>query len=613
MVVRAAESARGDVHDRNDHLAASLVPVLTMGDSGSATRPSRSCPMSESTPPLAPRPVSSPGEGVTRRGLLGSALAVGAAAPLAGCSGGRIVAERKVDVLLIGGGIMSATLGVLLRELEPNWTQEMVERLDQVAEESSNGWNNAGTGHSALCELNYTPVNAKDGKVEIQKAIDINEQFQTTRQFLSHQVRTGTLARPRSFINSTPHMNLVWGQENVEFLRKRHAALGASPLFSGMEFTTDPKQIANWVPVMMEGRDPAQPLAATRSPLGTDCDWGEVTRQYIASLRRSDRFRLTTGHEVRSLEQNGDGTWRVTAHDRKTGERQVITARFVFAGAGGGALPILQKSGIPEGDVYAGFPVGGSFLVTENPAIARRHLAKVYGKAAVGSPPMSVPHLDTRYFGGKQTLLFGPFATFSTKFLKEGSYFDLPKSVTLDNFRPMLAVGWDDFALVEYLAGQLMLSDKDRMDALREYLPKAQDGDWRLWQAGQRVQIIKRDPEKGGVLKLGTEIVAAKDGSIAALLGASPGASTAPSIMLNLIKQVFADRLASPAWQAKLREIVPSYGVKLNDDPQLLAHEWNATAETLQLAIPSPAVHVTTTPRPAATRVKVDRHPDLAL
>lgn len=276
-------------------------------------------------------------------------------------------------------------------------------------------------------------------------------------------------------------------------------------------------------------------------------------------------------------------------------------------------MPILQKSGIPEGDVYAGFPVGGSFLVTENPAIARRHLAKVYGKAAVGSPPMSVPHLDTRYFGGKQTLLFGPFATFSTKFLKEGSYFDLPKSVTLDNFRPMLAVGWDDFALVEYLAGQLMLSDKDRMDALREYMPKAQDGDWRLWQAGQRVQIIKRDPEKGGVLKLGTEIVAAKDGSIAALLGASPGASTAPSIMLNLIKQVFADRLASPAWQAKLREIVPSYGVKLNDDPQLLAHEWNATAETLQLAIPSPAVHVTTTPRPAATRVKVDRHPDLAL
>ncbi len=134
-----------------------------------------------------------------------------------------------------------------------------------------------------------------------------------------------------------------------------------------------------------------------------------------------------------------------------------------------------------------------------------RHLAKVYGKAAVGSPPMSVPHLDTRYFGGKQDAAVSAPSPPSPQFLKEGSYFDLPKSVTLDNFRPMLAVGWDDFALVEYLAGQLMLSDKDRMDALREYLPKAQDGDWRLWQAGQRVQIIKRDPEKGGVLKLGTE------------------------------------------------------------------------------------------------------------
>ena len=508
---------------------------------------------------------------------------------------------------------MSATLAVLLRELEPSWTIELVERLDKVAEESSGGWNNAGTGHSALCELNYTPVNAADGRVEIAKAIEINEQWQITRQFLSHQLRAGVLSDPRAFINSTPHMNLVWGRENVEFLRKRHAALGASPLFSGMEFTTDPHQIGQWVPLMMEGRSGGLPLAATRSPLGTDCDWGEVTRQYITSLSRQPGVTMTAGYEVRKLERNADKSWRVTAEQTNGGGKRIINARFVFAGAGGGALPILQASGIPEADNYAGFPVGGSFLVSEKPEIANRHLAKVYGKAAVGSPPMSVPHLDTRYFGGKQTLLFGPFATFSTKFLKEGSYFDLPKSVTLDNFRPMLAVGWDDFALVEYLAGQLMLSDKDRMDALREYMPKAQDGDWRLWQAGQRVQIIKRDPEKGGVLKLGTEIVAAKDGSIAALLGASPGASTAPSIMLNLIKQVFADRLASPAWQAKLREIVPSYGVKLNDDPQLLAHEWNATAETLQLAIPSPAVHVTTTPRPVATRVKVDRHPDLAL
>ncbi|WP_082543582.1 malate dehydrogenase (quinone) [Sphingomonas sp. Leaf339] len=553
-----------------------------------------------------------PTGGVTRRGLLGSAIVAGSAAMVPGAATGAAT-ERNVDVLLIGGGIMSATLAVLLHQLEPSWTIELVERLDQVAEESSGGWNNAGTGHSALCELNYTPVNAADGLVEIKKAVEINEQFQVTRQFLSHQVQAGMLANPRSFINSTPHMNLVWGNDNVAFLQKRHAALEASPLFSGMEFTTDPAQIAAWVPLMMQGRPAGTKLAATRSPLGTDCNWGEVTRQYIASMKKQPGFTLTTGHEVRSLERETDGHWRVTARDMKSDDKQVIKARFVFAGAGGGALPILQKSGIPEADDYAGFPVGGSFLVTDNPTIAQRHLAKVYGKAAVGSPPMSVPHLDTRYLDGKQVLLFGPFATFSTKFLKQGSYFDLPASVTIDNFRPMLAVGWDDFDLVEYLAGQLIMSQEDRMNALREYFPGAKDADWRLWQAGQRVQIIKRDPDKGGVLKLGTEIVASKDGSIAALLGASPGASTAPSIMLDLLKKVFGNRLATPQWQAKIREIVPSYGNSLNDDPDGIAKTWASTAETLQLAVASPAVHVTDRPRPAATRVKVDRSPDLAL
>jgi malate dehydrogenase (quinone) len=554
--------------------------------------------------------------GVTRRNLLGSAIGagvVGGASMLPMAQADAATTERNVDVLLVGGGIMSATLAVLLHQLEPSWTIELVERLDKVAEESSNGWNNAGTGHSALCELNYTPVNSADGLVEIKKAIEINEQFQVTRQFLSHQVKAGMLANPRSFINSTPHMNLVWGDENVAFLRKRHAALQASPLFSGMEFSTDPAQITQWVPLMMQGRDPKMKLAATRSPLGTDCNWGEVTRQYIATMAKQPGFKLTTGHEVRSLERSPDKRWRVTARDMKSDEKQIINARFVFAGAGGGALPILQKSGIPEADDYAGFPVGGSFLVTDRPSVATAHLAKVYGKAAVGSPPMSVPHLDTRYLDGKQALLFGPFATFSTKFLKEGSYFDLPASVTLDNFRPMIAVGWDDFDLVEYLAGQLIMSDADRMTALREYFPGAKDGDWRLWQAGQRVQIIKRDPKKGGVLKLGTEIVASKDGSIAALLGASPGASTAPSIMLDLLKKVFANHLATPAWQAKIREIVPSYGTLLNDNPEAIAQTWASTAKTLQLTVASPAVQVSTQPKPAATRVKVDRSPDLAL
>ncbi|MCZ0962668.1 malate dehydrogenase (quinone) [Paracoccus benzoatiresistens] len=552
---------------------------------------------------------------LTRRQLLGTTIAAAALSALPVTGARAQAADATVDVLLIGGGIMSATLGILLHELEPEWTIRMVERLDAVAEESSNGWNNAGTGHSALCELNYTPED-KDGNVQITKAIEINEQFQITRQFLSHQIGAGVLTEPRRFINSTPHMNLVWGDENVEYLRKRYEALKASPLFAGMEFTTDPAQIAEWVPLMMAGRDPEQVLAATRSNLGTDVNFGEITRQYVAYLETREQFTLETGHEVRAIFRNEDGTWRVTSESMADGTETVVNARFVFLGGGGGALPLLQMSGIPEGDDYAGFPVGGSFLVTENPEVVRQHLAKVYGKASVGSPPMSVPHLDTRILDGKQVLLFGPFATFSTKFLKNGSLWDLPASVTLDNIWPMLNVGWDEFDLVKYLAGQLMQSHEDQMAALREYYPEARDEDWRLWQAGQRVQIIKRDPEEGGVLKLGTEVVSGAEGSLAALLGASPGASTAAPIMLHLLERVFPQRLQTPEWQSKLRQIVPSYGVKLNDDPAMLAQVWATAEAALELALPAPRLNAAAElPQPGqpAPGGEVIRVPDMAL
>ncbi|KIU37115.1 malate:quinone oxidoreductase [Methylobacterium radiotolerans] len=522
---------------------------------------------------------------LSRRQLLGTA-AIGLAlaalpGPLALADG----ADSKVDVLLIGGGIMSATLGVWLNELEPNWSIQMIERLDQVALESSNGWNNAGTGHSALAELNYTPEK-KNGQIEIAKAVEINEAFQVTRQFLAHQVKTGVMTDPRAFINYTPHMSFVWGDDNIAYLKKRWEALKASPLFAGMEYSEDPEQLRKWVPLMMEGRDPKQKVAATWSPLGTDCEWGEVTRQYVAHLQKQPSFSLRLSTEVESITKNGDGSWRVSAKNLKDRTRRTLDAKFVFIGAGGGALHLLQKSGIPEGDDYAGFPVGGSFLINDNPDVATLHLAKAYGKASVGSPPMSVPHLDTRVLGGKRVILFGPFATFSTKFLKEGSYFDLLSSTTTSNLWPMMKVGVDEFPLVEYLAGQLMLSDDDRIAALREYFPKARKEEWRLWQAGQRVQIIKRDPNKGGVLKLGTEIVNAKDGSIAALLGASPGASTAAPIMLQVLEKVFAQKVATPEWQAKIREIVPSYGTKLNDDPDRVARAWADTSAQLRLPTP---------------------------
>lgn len=552
------------------------------------------------------------GLSLSRRQLLGSAAGGAAAVSVTSIPAWAQATEKTVDVLLIGGGIMSATLGVLLSELEPTWSIEMIERLDNVALESSNGWNNAGTGHSALAELNYSPMDA-NGNVQISRAIEINEAFQITRQFLSHQIDMNVLKNPRSFINSTPHMSFVWGDANTEFLAKRFEALKASPLFSGMEFSNDHVQIAKWVPLMMEGRDPNQKLAVTWSPLGTDVNFGEITRQYVDHLKNQQTFTLRTSSEVDDIVKNEDGTWSVSYSNSKTGTSETVKAKFVFLGAGGGALPLLQMSGIPEGDDYAGFPVGGSFLVCDNPEIVERHLAKAYGQAETGAPPMSVPHLDTRVFDGKRHILFGPFATFSTKYLKEGSLFDLPASVTIDNIWPMVKVGTDEFALVQYLAGQLMMSDEDRFEALKVYFPNAKAEDWRLWQAGQRVQIIKRDPEKGGVLKLGTEIVAAKDSSIAALLGASPGASTAAPIMLDVLKKVFAEKLKTPEWQDKLHAIVPSYGRKLNENADMLVAEWKATEERLQLAIASPAVNVAAPGATVTPAGEVKRVPDIAL
>ena len=533
---------------------------------------------------------------------------------------GHAAEPKKVDVLLVGGGIMSATLGVWLNELEPSWSMEMVERLDGVAKESSNGWNNAGTGHSALAELNYTPEN-KNGPIDISKAVEINEAFQISRQFWAWQVKNGVLKNPRSFINSTPHMSFVWGDENIAFLKKRYEALQASPLFGGMQYSEDPAQIKQWVPLMMEGRDARQKIAATWTPIGTDVNFGEITRQFVGHLQTRPGFTLKVSSEVQDITRNTDGSWRVATKNLKDGTATQTDARFVFIGAGGGALHLLQKSGIPEAKDYAGFPVGGSFLVTESPSIADQHLAKAYGKASVGSPPMSVPHLDTRMLDGKRVILFGPFATFSTKFLKEGSYLDLLTSTTPHNVWPMVKVGVSEFSLVEYLAGQLMLSEDDRMKALKEYFPNARKEDWRLWQAGQRVQIIKRDKDKGGVLKLGTEIVSAQDGSIAGLLGASPGASTAAPIMLDVLKRVFKDKVATPAWQARIREIVPSYGTLLDGDPDRVYQTWKSTAETLQLTPPptlakaaAPAPRPGPAPRGEPATTKPQRQPaDIAL
>ncbi|RJT44308.1 malate dehydrogenase (quinone) [Rahnella woolbedingensis] len=495
--------------------------------------------------------------------------------------------EKSVDVLLVGGGIMSATLGTYLQELEPDWSVHMIERMDGVALESSNGWNNAGTGHSALAEMNYTPL-MPDGSVDITKAVAINEAFQVSRQFMAYQVQKGVLNNPRSFINSVPHMSFVWGDDNIDFLRKRFAALQESTLFRGMEYSEDPEQIKQWIPAVMEGRDPAQKVAATRTTAGTDVNFGEVTRQLVEALQKKSNFTLANGQEVRDIQRNPDKSWRVTITSLKHSHKHhVVNAKFVFIGAGGASLTLLQKSGIPEAREYGGFPVGGEFLVTENQDVVKRHLAKVYGKAAVGAPPMSVPHLDTRIIDGKQVLLFGPFATFSSKFLKNGSLWDLFGSVNSSNLLPMTRVGMGNFDLVKYLVGQVMLSDEDRHAALKEFFPQAEQTDWKRWVAGQRVQVIKKDGKHGGVLRLGTEVVSAKDGSIAALLGASPGASTAAPIMMKLLETVFKEKAASAKWQAKFREIIPSYGTRLNGNIEATEQELLETSRILQLETPS--------------------------
>jgi malate dehydrogenase (quinone) len=492
--------------------------------------------------------------------------------------------EKTVDALLIGGGIMSATLATYLHELEPTWTIEVHERLPSVADESSNAWNNAGTGHSAFCELNYTPEKA-DGSIDISKAVSIAESFEISKQFWAHQVERGVLQEPRRFINAVPHMSFVWGEDNINFLRKRHAAMQQSPLFQGMEYSEQPQQIGEWVPLIMNGRSEAQQVAATRMPIGTDVNFGEITRQLFRALGETEQVTMQLQHEVRDITHNEDGTWTVVSADLANGEAQAsVKARFVFIGAGGGALKLLQMTDIPEAKGYAGFPVGGQFLMTRNPDVVAQHQAKVYGLASVGSPPMSVPHLDTRVIDGERVLLFGPFATFSSKFLKNGSLMDLPGSISTDNALPMVQAGLDNLDLSQYLVGQLMLSQEDRIGELKAYFPEADAKDWELITAGQRVQIIKNDPEKGGVLQFGTEIVSSADGSIAALLGASPGASTAAPIMLKLLKTNFKEQVSSPQWQAKLKAIFPAYDQSLNDDAALTAQVRAITSERLQLA-----------------------------
>jgi malate dehydrogenase (quinone) len=474
---------------------------------------------------------------------------------------------------------MSATLGTLIKRVQPDWSIQVYERLGDVAQESSNPWNNAGTGHAALCELNYMPE-APDGSVTADKAVSINEQFQISRQLWSHLVKTGALPEPQKFINSTPHMTFVHGKANIEYLKKRVAVLKDQPLFQGMEFSDDPARISQWTPLITKKRNPRQKVAATRIESGTDVDFGALTRFLFDDLRKHDvGVHLNT--QVTKVKKQADGTWKVDLLRLVGQTRSSVNARFVFVGAGGGALALLQHAGIPEVEGFGGFPISGQFLKTSNPKLVAQHNAKVYGKASVGAPPMSVPHLDTRIVDGEASLLFGPYAGFTPKFLKTGTWFDLPFSIRPHNLGPMLAVARHNFDLMKYLVGEVLASRNKKLAALRQFVPTAKLDDWELITAGQRVQVMKKDEKHGGVLQFGTEVITSADGSIAGLLGASPGASTAAPIMVDLLKRCFPTEY--PSWEPKLRQMIPSLGTKLSDDPAAAAASLAATAEALHL------------------------------
>ncbi|MFI7610455.1 malate dehydrogenase (quinone) [Nonomuraea terrae] len=486
--------------------------------------------------------------------------------------------ETGYDVVLVGGGIMSATLGVLLRRAQPDWSILVLERLDGLGLESSSAWNNAGTGHAGLCEFNYTPLTGA-GSIDVGSAIAVNEQFQLSRQLWARLVEQGTLGDPAGFIRPVPHFGFAHGAAGVEHLRLRYEALREHPLFDGMEFTRDREVMARWLPLMFGGRRDGEQVAVCRTRGGTDVDYGVLTRRLFAALER-DGVEVRTGHDVRALRHDRK-SWRLRVRDLAGSRDYVVGGSFVFLGAGGGTLALLQSAGVPETRDYGGFPISGQFLRTADPELIARHHAKVYSHAEPGAPSLSVPHLDTRVVDGRTYLMFGPFAAFSPRFLKRGRLTDLPRSVNSRNVGTLLGAARTNADMLRYLVGQLAQTRGGRFRALRRFVPDARPGDWDVITAGQRVQVVKRVNGRGAIAGFGTEVVTSAHGGLAALLGASPGASASVGIMLDVLERGFPDRL--PAWRPALQSLVPGYGAPLSGRPDLLAELTRRSAAALGL------------------------------
>lgn len=488
------------------------------------------------------------------------------------------------DVVLIGSGVMSSNLGALLKRLQPDLSIQVYEVTEELAQESSHGWNNAGTGHAGICELSYTPKREADGSVDVTKVIEIFEQFEQSKLFWSYAVASGMVDQPKEFITPVQHLSFVHGQEQVDFLKARHAGMSAHHFFAPLEYSTDRETIGSWAPLLTEGR-PSGPIAATKMDTGTDVNFGAISRKLLGWLGKQDGCGIASGHRVTDLQKTDNG-WLLTVKNLATGATFQNNAKFVFVGAGGGSLPLLQKSGIAEAKGLGGFPIGGQWLVCDNPEIVARHQAKVYGQALDAAPTMAVPHLDTRILDGKKTLLFGPFAAWTTKFLhQQGSYLDLPLSVKPDNLATLIKIGIHNLDLVKYLVQQGTQSMADRMKVLHVFYPDAKPEDWKLIDAGIRVQAIKKTDGEAGIVHYGTEVITDQDRSISALLGASPGASVCVNIVLEVIKTCFPQLLDTPQGLARIREMIPTFGIdtKLPENEAIYRQHSQQANQTLQL------------------------------
>jgi len=485
------------------------------------------------------------------------------------------------DVILIGAGVLSTTFGSMLNELEPDWNIKLYERLDRPGEESSNERYNAGTGHAALCELNYT-VQQPDGSINIEKAKEINEQFEISKQFWGHLVKNKYIENHREFIHPLPHISFVRGKNNVKFLKDRYEAMKNFPMFDNIEYTEDIEEMRKWIPLMMQGHSASDIMAASKINEGTDVNFGELTRKMAANLEKDPHVEVKYHHEELDFNQRNDGKWEVHIRNVNTGETQTQLADYVFIGAGGAAIPLLQKTGIPESKHLGGFPITGQFLTCTNPNVIEEHGAKVYGKEPPGTPPMTVPHLDTRFINGQKTLLFGPFASIGPKFLKYGSNLDLFKSVKPYNITTLLAAAAKNLPLLKYSFDQILMTKEGCMNHLRTFYPEARDEDWQLYTAGKRVQVIKDTEEYGkGFIQFGTEVVNSEDHSVIALLGESPGASTSVSVALEVLEKNFSEYKND--WEPKIKKMIPSYGKSLIDDVDLMRKTRRQTSKDLEL------------------------------